>query len=78
MQVQYRSTILTTQFRAPERFLAARAFLYSCGATSGQFGPKSSPGAAPRRPSFRPLDRPNTETEVHNEGNQFTGFLPVV
>ena len=27
---------------------------------------------------FDHLSTPNTETEVHNERNQFAGFLPVV
>nr|DAU60769.1 MAG TPA: hypothetical protein [Caudoviricetes sp.] len=37
---------------------AARAFFFSHGATSGQLGPKSSPGVVPRRPPFRSLVNP--------------------
>lgn len=55
---------------------AARALFCSYGAASGQLGPKSSPGAALRRPRFGHSSTPNTETEVHNEGNQLRDFYP--
>ena len=39
-----------------------------------------SPAPAPLSAAFRfgYLSTPITETEIHNEGNQFAGFLPVV
>ena len=37
-----------------------------------------APVPLPAALRFGHLSIPNTETEVHNEGNQFAGFLPVV
>ena len=38
----------------------------------------STPVSLPAALRFGHSSTPNTETEVHNEGNQFAGFLPVV
>ena len=39
-----------------------------------------SPAPVPLSAAFRfgYLSTPNTETEVHNEGNQFAGVLPIL
>lgn len=54
---------------------AVRAFLRPSG-VSGQYGPRSGPGAVPRPLRFSCLLTQTTETEANNEDYQFAGFLP--
>ena len=75
-KVQYISTILTIHFKASERLHAVRHFLRSIWSLGPTSGPKSSPGAAHRCLISGYSSTSNTETEVHNEGNQFAGILP--
>ena len=65
MYAKFVGTLTIMSFHASVWLHAARALLPSYGAASGHVGPKSFPGAAPRRLRFGHLSTPNTETEVN-------------
>ena len=65
MYAKFVGTLTIMSFHASVWLHAARALLCSYGAASGHVGPKSFPGAAPRRLRFDHLSTPNTETEVN-------------
>lgn len=65
MYAKFVGTLTIMSFHASVWLRAARALLRSCGVASGHVGPKSFPGAAPRRLRFGHLSTPNTETEVN-------------
>ena len=77
MYAKFVGTLTIMSFHASEWPCAARALLRSYGAASGHVGPKSFPGAAPRRLRFG-----HSSTTNRNGGQygyyQSAGLLPVL
>ena len=77
MYAKFVGTLIIMSFHASVWLHAARALLCSYGAASGHVGPKSFPGAAPRRLRFG-----HSSTNNRNGGQygyyQFAGLLPIL
>ena len=77
MYAKFVGTLTIMSFHASVWLHAARALLRSYGAASGHVGPKSFPGAAPRRLRFG-----HSSTNNRNGGQygyyQFAGLLPIL
>ena len=77
MYATFVGTLIVMSFHASVWLHAARALLRSYGAASGHVGPKSFPGAAPRRLRFG-----HSSTNNRNGGQygyyQFAGLLPIL
>ena len=62
----------------PNGFMPPGRFSFLVGSPRANLARSPAPVPLPAARRFGHLSIPNTETEVHNEGNQFAGFLPVV
>ena len=77
MYVKFVGTLTAMSFYASEWPCAARALLRSYGTASGHVGPKSFPGAAPRRLCFGHLSTTNRNGGQYGY-YQSAGLLPVL
>mgnify|MGYP006877013773 CR=1 FL=1 len=77
MYAKFVGTLIIMSFHASVWLHAARALLRSYALASGHVGPKSFPGAAPRRLRFG-----HSSTNNRNGGQygyyQFAGLLPIL
>ena len=62
----------------PCGFMPPGRFSFLMGPPRANLARSPAPVSFPAALRFGHSSIPNTETEVHNEGNQFAGFLPVV